>query len=618
MLKELFEEITQGWNQATKEQFTGHPLARTFRQDLEDQISQIASEYNPSYIVKASVGAGNWANVPWISILDPDITTTTQDGIYPVYLFKADGSGIYLSLIQGTTNPTKRLGKSAAEARAKDIKEMLLQKLTGLKSWGIETISLNATTSLGKSYEQPSIIAKYYDAKAIPNDELLKKDLLELFDFYRVIKEKGYDQERILFSQPTENPIVTVPSFPLSKPFLLLAGISGTGKTRFVRQQALRSNPKGELQDTFCQISVRPDWHDPTDLLGYTSRITGKEEYVSTELLAFIVKAWQEISHAGLQMQTDATSGVESQLKGVRPFWLCLDEMNLAPVEQYFADYLSVIETRKWEWNDDTFSYRCDPLLKPTVIRELPKDGKQKLREKLNLAGNEYDVLWRRFCDYGISIPFNLMVAGTVNMDETTHGFSRKVIDRALSFDFEEFFPNHFDEFFEPETEPEIFSYPTFSDAKSETDNLPDCDTDGHLTIAFLKDVNEVLKGTQFELAYRALNELLISVICAQPETDVDLQAVWDDFLMCKVLPRIDGDHDKLSSLSSSETLLDTLMSVLASHLPLIWDNTRPDVYRKSMADQSAQPVLAPCRSQKKLQWMINKFNQSGFTSFWP
>ncbi len=74
----------------------------------------------------------------------------------------------------------------------------------------------------------------------------------------------------------------------LPKPFLLLAGISGTGKTRFIREQAkfLSSN-----QDNYCLTSVRPDWHEPSDLLGYVSRLSGKAEYVVTDVLKFIVQA---------------------------------------------------------------------------------------------------------------------------------------------------------------------------------------------------------------------------------------------------------------------------------------------------------------------------------------
>lgn len=126
-----------------------------------------------------------------------------------------------------------------------------------------------------------------------------------------------------------------------AKPFILLAGMSGTGKTRIVRQLARGCCPRYRLGTTddhplynelkpgnFELISVRPNWHDSTELMGYVTRITEtkKPKYVLTTFVKFLVKAW---------LHKDV------------PFFLCLDEMNLAPVEQYFSEYLSKIETRK-------------------------------------------------------------------------------------------------------------------------------------------------------------------------------------------------------------------------------------------------------------------------------
>ncbi len=109
----------------------------------------------------------------------------------------------------------------------------------------------------------------------------------------------------------------------------MLAGISGTGKSRLARTVAFKSCALKELQQdkpgNYLIVQVKPNWHDSTELLGYESRITGKPEYILTPFIRFLVKAWKypEI-----------------------PFILCLDEMNLAPVEQYFAEYLSAIESR--------------------------------------------------------------------------------------------------------------------------------------------------------------------------------------------------------------------------------------------------------------------------------
>ncbi|MEQ9927629.1 MrcB family domain-containing protein [Pectobacterium parvum] len=610
-LQEKFQIITKNWVAATKEGFTNNPIANLLRKDLRKEIEDIVSQFDLTYEVEASAGAGNWANVPWVSILNPKITSTTQAGIYPVYLFKADGSGFYLSLHQGTTSPAKKWGRKVAEERAEYIKKQLLNTIPGLESWGIKDINLTADTPLGKSYEKPSVIARYYSADSIPSDETLKNDLYSLLKFYREIEGMEFEMQDI----PTKEKLSGTDSgtIPLPKPFLLLAGISGTGKSRFVSKQA---EATGSSEETYCLVSVRPDWHEPSDLLGYTTRLNNNAEYVTTDVLQFIVKAWKAIAETGVQIAENKTAGHRNDLQAIPPYWLCLDEMNLAPVEQYFADYLSILETREWEWKGDEFIYQCRPLLKASVIKLLSPDKQNALCTSLEL--DPTSALWLEFSENGIGIPFNLLVAGTVNMDETTHGFSRKVIDRALSFDFGDFFPNDFDEYFSPTIIPKKLSYPIYSSAAKSKDRLPAIDADGKKSIAFLQSLNTVLGNTPFKLAYRALNELLLSVISHQPENDEALQAAWDDFLMCKLLPRIEGDSDKLAQHDIDESLLIKLSGILKENLSAIWNqpNARQDFYREKQQD--GETIMIACRSRAKIDWMQNKLAQSGFTSFWP
>lgn len=384
-------------------------------------------------------------------------------------------------------------------------------------------------------------------------------------------------------------------SLILPKPFILLSGISGTGKTRFVKQQAQRFRSDGS---NYCLVPVRPDWHEPSDLLGYISRLgSNGSEYIVTEFLVFLVAAWKNISSDGVNINDDAT-----------PYWLCLDEMNLAPVEQYFADYLAVIESRQW----DDGEYACAPLLHANIFEQVADSD--TLRASLKLAGDENDVLWQHFLTHGISIPPNLIVAGTVNMDETTHGFSRKVIDRAFTIDFGEFFPNDYQGYFEASTQAKTLGFPRHSSVNE--DALTDYDADGIKSIVFLTAVNGVLKTTPFELAYRALNELLLAVVCFKPETDAELQAVWDDFLMTKVLPRIEGDSEKLHDDGES-SLFSQLNNVLGEQLSEIWgeNQKRPDLLRESVDGEALE---IGCRAKKKIGWMQSRLSSNGFTSFWP
>ncbi|WP_241905568.1 McrB family protein [Vibrio breoganii] len=410
------------------------------------------------------------------------------------------------------------------------------------------------------------------------------------------------------------------PQDHLSKPFLLLAGISGTGKTRFVRKQVEQGY--GSLEENYCLTAVRPDWHEPSDLLGYVSRLGDKDEYITTDVLSFMAKAWRSAIDAGLKVQVKDARGrgkhlvVTGERRGLdrlKSYWLCLDEMNLAPVEQYFADYLSVLETREWDWSGDKFTYTCDPILKPATIQQIDEAD---LRVALGFKGDKYDTVWELINQYGLGLPLNLIVAGTVNMDETTHGFSRKVIDRALTIDFGEFFPNNIDEFFESKTQAKVLGFPTLSHVKLEHFQSVDVDNPASKTQHFFQSINKVLLGTPFELAFRAFNELSLSVVSNSPKNEVELAAVFDDFMMCKVLPRIEGDEDKLLD-KEQNNLLEQLIEVLESQFEnILLDLQRPDLFRE-LIDTPEESIDVPCRSLRKLQAM-NRTLENGFTSFWP
>lgn len=618
-LRQLLTEITSHWVEARNEQFIGHhPVATLLTRDLvqviENKLPQPAN-----YQIKASAGRGNWADVPWLAILNPSITDSTQSGIYPVYLFCADGSGVYLSLGFGTTDLREQYGGAEAQQRTMNWREKIRDSDARLSVWN-QPVDLGANTRLSRSYEWASVGSKFYPSDNMPDEDTLDSDLAQLLEIYADVKLEDHSYSR----QAINN------THTLSKPFLLLAGISGTGKTHFVREQAKTSQ---QFAETYCLTSVRPDWHEPSDLLGYISRLNGAAQYITTDVLQFIAKAWRAIANSGLTVEVQESedqgkrlvvTGERDELDKVLPYWLCLDEMNLAPVEQYFADYLSVLETREWSWVADSFTYNSDALLKPATINEVA--DKEKLREALGFNGEQYDELWADICQYGLGIPFNLLVAGTVNMDETTHAFSRKVIDRALSFDFGAFFPNDYNNFFTPTNCNKRLSYPILSNA-SRADLADTFDDDGTKTVAFLSAVNAVLKNTPFELAFRALNELLLSVASSQPQDDLTLKAVWDDFMMCKVLPRIEGDTDKLTT-ANGQALLVELNTVLADQLASIWqteqgdNNQRPDLYReKVVADNatSEEKVLRiPCRSKAKLKWMSERLASATFTCFWP
>lgn len=457
---------------------------------------------------------------------------------------------------------------------------------------------------------------------SLPSDILVFKPKSKMFDWYSNEIPLLTVHEFI----PETKDIVDFKSLTrtfLPKPFILLAGISGTGKTRFVKKQAEGWGQR----DNYCLVPVRPDWHEPSDLLGYISRINGTQ-YIATDFLKFIIKAWE---NTVLSITEDIIT--YKDISEILPYWLCLDEMNLAPVEQYFADYLSILESREWDGD----AYSCNPILNKSLLESLKNSTTGNNENSLEMFWNDIfkditcdfkEDLCKYFLNHGISIPPNLIVAGTVNMDETTHGFSRKVIDRAITIDFQEFFPNDFDLFFSGQQEPKLLSFSNVTQLnKSQLDTI-DADKDGvnSRSVIFLQKINNILKDTPFQLAYRALNEFLLSVYCFRPTEDFELEAIWDDFLMQKILPRIEGDSQKLkyfgvnldSELDTalygkSSSILHELYSQLKHEnmLGKIWnDEVRPDLLRNTN-------VPIACRSKKKLEWMLKRLKSNHFTDFW-
>lgn len=539
-------------------------------------IADIKNNFSgKNYSIKSHPGQGGWASVPWIEI-------SKRKDVYVTYLFKADCSGVYLSLQQKADGMSKsKLIETTSKLRNS------IKNISNYNEFTFDEIDLGKGVSgSAVKYNYSNIISKYYSKEMLPSNDVIKSELYQLLDIYDEWQLNGDFNDTSDSKVDREMNIIR-----LSKPFLILAGISGTGKTRFVRQQAERTG-----LDNYCLVSVRPDWHEPSDLLGYISHLGSQPKYITTDVLRFIVQAWKHISDSGFDLKTGKVT--EEQLNEIQPYWLCLDEMNLAPVEQYFSDYLSILETR--QWNGDV--YQCDPLLKASALENI---------QPTDLGLSEGDILWEHFKENGISIPFNLIVAGTVNMDETTHGFSRKVLDRALSLDFNEFYPNDFNDYFSPNAQNKTFTYPIYSEASLSLNfDSPFVKE----SCEFLSEVNSVLKNSPFELAYRALNELLLSVKCINPKNEIELQSVWDDFLMMKVLPRIEGDSEKLD-FDGEKSLLTNLEAIIKEQLSAIWEGKkRIDLFRET---NEGDVINIECRSKAKISWMQTKLEKFGFTHFW-
>lgn len=399
-----------------------------------------------------------------------------------------------------------------------------------------------------------------------------------------------------------------------TKPFLILGGFSGTGKSLLVKSLAFATCPcDGVLNisetspGNYLLVSVKPNWHDATDVTGFRSSVN--RNYYVTDFMRFLVKA---------------------KLHPNVPFFVCLDEMNLAPVEEYFADFLSVIESRKRKkdgtivtdaivpasvFNDKDYADDFDVFLKIGLkpINEV-KDITEftaKVKESDSDESEFFEQSWlvEELKRDGLTIPQNVIIIGTVNMDDTTNSFSRKVIDRAMTFEtiVGTFDSSYFDSdvtlgYVKNYRKGELF----ISDEVRATEMMEDgrftlSDEEKNRIIGFINSVNSDLEGTPFKISYRILNETILLYRAKQKivelmgeeekkdgvEVNTDLNTVFDDILMQKVLPRIEGDFEKC------------------------------DKCLVKLGDRAERMEWK--QSSEKIEFMIKRFGKdhSGFTSFW-
>lgn len=445
-------------------------------------------------------------------------------------------------------------------------------------------------------------------------------------DLVRIIIE-GVDKIAINKSKSSNQHHSTYTSFLTAlrtKPFMLLAGISGTGKSRIVRKLA-QATVTEELQRAngyiggdfandrwtlhspanFELIQVKPNWHNSMDVIGYLSNIPSPH-YVFTPFIEFIVKAWQ---HPEV------------------PFFLCLDEMNLAPVEEYFAEFLSAIESRSFEGEE----YLTDPIIKPfnSFGEDVAKTMVNTLFPNFTAGDTESAItkVIKHFRTRGLTLPKNLIVIGTVNMDETTFSFSRKVLDRAMSVEMNEV---NYDSFLTDTTDDDLKAIVEAFEENDDADLnallvdrhieareiIDDLGDDAKFTIDYLKRINALLEGTPFKLGYRAANEALIYLQASQEFGQTDRIAALDNFTLMKILSRIEGDETKLK-ITDSEADKERIAKaeVNVDEAKQYGDLNILTALRHIITNQLGEQDKL--HSVKKIDSMLSQLKRDHFVSFW-
>ena len=375
-------------------------------------------------------------------------------------------------------------------------------------------------------------------------------------------------------------------------------------------------------------IEVKPNWHDSTELLGYYSNLN--MSYQFKKFVKFLVKA---------KMNPEV------------PFFVCLDEMNLAPVEQYFAEILSIMETRKHpkiEGSDETNKdiIKTGAIIDSSYFEKYTWKGKDGERMERNEPMSDRDWYFEFFNQdmlsegekaqadkykdsytlgkEGLTLPDNVIIIGTVNMDDTTHQFSRKVIDRAMTIEMNggklsNMYGGSKDLEYLPQEEQEKWQN-SFRQLYVNADEVLEAHPDEAEDIVKkvpekLDNINKALKGTPFEVSYRVLNELTIMVGVLldskkKGETidDIINQAL-DRILLMKILPRIEGDSDifnlskdfKQKNSVEYNNRLEWLM------------NLAPEIKAEEKDNDDHRQT-----AREKIKEMIERLENQEFTRFWP
>jgi 5-methylcytosine-specific restriction enzyme B len=354
-----------------------------------------------------------------------------------------------------------------------------------------------------------------------------------------------------------------------TKPFIILTGISGTGKTKIAQIFAdymCQDDEKEAAERRKAFIPVRPDWMDNKGLLGFFNILDQK--YHSTPLLDLLLNAKE---------------------KPDKPHFVILDEMNLAKVEQYFSDFLSIMESR---------------------TSDRPEGEQITLH-----SGREVTAEDGRTIPQRIYIPSNVFFTGTVNVDETTYMFSPKVLDRANVIEFNEV---DLEGYHSGISRDDAFCLdnPDVRNALMDTEISPFCSRQDYNKFKEIlggegnpfEELLDRLKAYNLHFGYRVVNEMSRFVWMAQKACGdrFDLADAIDIQILQKVLPKVHGTQGKLEQ-------------PLSDLLHFCFDETsgggKPSEDLLQKAQNMDKDASYP-RSARKIARMIQNLKIQGYTSF--
>lgn len=521
----------------------------------DQKTSRYPRSFN-GFTFKVSFGIGNKANIPWIAVLEND--KKVSEGIYPVYLYYINKGKLLLCFgVSEKKQPKINWSKNISD-NYKQVYQVIDKPKRYKKSYVYKEYNIknNEVVPDGSNIKDDFLtivdIYKNELKNSSKNGEDLEKQINGklLKDFIRDVKESGL--------QYSDQLIVRFMASLCTKPFVILTGLSGSGKTKLAQAFA---NWICNDENQICMVPVGADWTNRENLVGYPNALE-RGQYVKPD-------------NGVLQLIINANKEENSN----KPFFIILDEMNLSHVERYFSDFLSAMESAESiplhadddEWKDDV----------PAKIKLSP----------------------------------NIFVIGTVNIDETTYMFSPKVLDRANVIEFR-VSDDEIKSFLEKPSRPEIAKLKR-KGSNMETEFIEKArkETLDSQEISEIKSVlfeffNE-LKKVGAEFGYRVASEIFrlasqISLLSAENGGAWKLDEIADAAIIQKLLPKVHGSRSKL------EPILKTLATLCLNNKEIIDDILlKPEKY-----DYSNQELVRFPLSLEKIIRMRKRVIQDGFTSF--
>ena len=520
-LDEMIQEVLD-LNKSYVQDNDAPPMRRRFnlmKNELVPAIQEIVrdNELSADWKVKGtSFSTGAVLGSPYLfTSSNVHAPQAPKEGLYLVILFAKDGSAAYLSLNQGVTGDKNApIAENVTACRSKIVDR--------LGSATFDAIHMADPGGVGKRYEPSNIASIKYSDKAVPSAEQIFEDvefMIELQQFLYTSKGGGaammdslegvvaefdnaIDEAGLIFSGINEGLPSSFLRGLLVKRFCLLGGLAGSGKTQLAKSFGKWLGDNKDGKQRYLIVPVRADWTSPDPLFGFEDALgtpmDGRKAWNVPEPLRFIHEAAKEPNRLWL---------------------LVLDEMNIAHVERYFSDVLSGIESN-------------EPIV-PNVQLEsdnnwrIPKGSPEK-----------------------IVLPKNLIIVGTVNIDETTYQFSPKVLDRAFTFEFRV----QTDELSSNAVRPS----PLPAATEKSLDLISKIASDDEWHKEYLPAVAEIYENVKnlhgilsmigFEFGHRSMYEILRFSVLRNQSGLPDSQ-ILDWSIMTKILPRIHGSAQQLRGL---------------------------------------------------------------------